>query len=120
MRILNGFSDVKAILNDEELYNEAASEAFPLYNKSQMICLEMPGRIGDVSRRILMETFLFNHGMHYLFVFSWYRNALGNRNFKSCKLKFLIVRMDLPDEFSQNGYHIFHFASSQTPISVFN
>ncbi|KAG6646641.1 hypothetical protein CIPAW_07G021500 [Carya illinoinensis] len=40
--------DVKAILNDEELYNEAASEAFPLYNKSQMICLEMPGRIGDV------------------------------------------------------------------------
>ncbi|XP_050273949.1 F-actin-capping protein subunit alpha [Quercus robur] len=40
--------DVKAILNDDALYNEAASEAFPLYNKSHMICLGMPGRAGDV------------------------------------------------------------------------
>ncbi|KAB1202194.1 F-actin-capping protein subunit alpha [Morella rubra] len=46
--LLNSPADVKAILTDEELYNEAASEAFPVYNKSHMICLEMPGRIGDV------------------------------------------------------------------------
>lgn len=48
------FADVKAILTDEELYNEAASEAFPVYNKSHMICLEMPGRIGDVSLCMLV------------------------------------------------------------------
>uniref|UniRef100_A0A9I9CIP5 F-actin-capping protein subunit alpha n=1 Tax=Cucumis melo TaxID=3656 RepID=A0A9I9CIP5_CUCME len=40
--------DVKKILNDDELYHEAASEAFPQYNKSHMICIEMPGRVGDV------------------------------------------------------------------------
>ncbi|KAL5566371.1 hypothetical protein UlMin_029535 [Ulmus minor] len=40
--------DVKAILNDDELYKEAASEAFPQYNKSHMISLELPGRAGDV------------------------------------------------------------------------
>lgn len=40
--------DVKAILNDDELYKEAASETFPVYNKSHMICLGMPGRVGDV------------------------------------------------------------------------
>ncbi|KAL6132726.1 hypothetical protein ACLB2K_064965 [Fragaria x ananassa] len=40
--------DVKAVLNDDVLYEEALSEAFPLYNKSQMISLEMPGGIGDV------------------------------------------------------------------------
>lgn len=40
--------DVKAVLNDDVLYEEAASEAFPLYNKSHLISLEMPGRIGDV------------------------------------------------------------------------
>ena len=47
--------DVKAILNDDALYNEAASEAFPLYNKSHMICLGMPGRAGDVSLWIYNE-----------------------------------------------------------------
>ncbi|KAK9292534.1 hypothetical protein L1049_020508 [Liquidambar formosana] len=40
--------DVKAVLNDEHVYNMAVSEAFPVYNKSHMICLEMPGRVGDV------------------------------------------------------------------------
>ncbi|KAI4349950.1 hypothetical protein L6164_010489 [Bauhinia variegata] len=40
--------DVKSILNDNDLYNEAASEAFPLYNKSHMIFLQMPDRSGDV------------------------------------------------------------------------
>ncbi|KAL0858048.1 hypothetical protein Bca101_063202 [Brassica carinata] len=41
--------DLKAVLDDEEVYNEAAMEAFPVYNKSHMIFLEMPNRAGDVS-----------------------------------------------------------------------
>nr|VDC92638.1 unnamed protein product [Brassica oleracea] len=40
--------DLKEVLSDEEVYNEAAMEAFPVYNKSHMICLEMPSRAGDV------------------------------------------------------------------------
>ncbi|CAF1703463.1 unnamed protein product [Brassica oleracea] len=40
--------DLKEVLSDEEVYNEAAMEAFPVYNKSHMICLEMPSRVGDV------------------------------------------------------------------------
>ncbi|KAJ9681881.1 hypothetical protein PVL29_017987 [Vitis rotundifolia] len=40
--------DLRSVLSDEDAYNEAASEAFPLYNKSHMICLEMPGTTGDV------------------------------------------------------------------------
>ncbi|EOY11507.1 F-actin capping protein alpha, putative isoform 4 [Theobroma cacao] len=40
--------DLKSVLNDDDVYNEAVSEAFPVYNKSHMICLEMPGRFGDV------------------------------------------------------------------------
>ncbi|KAM1490399.1 hypothetical protein ACFXTO_033530 [Malus domestica] len=40
--------DVKAVINDDVLYEEAASEAFPLYNKSHLISIEMPGGIGDV------------------------------------------------------------------------
>lgn len=35
-------------MNDEKVYNEAASEAFSLYNKSHLICLELPNRSGDV------------------------------------------------------------------------
>ncbi|CAH2055002.1 unnamed protein product [Thlaspi arvense] len=40
--------DLQAVLCDEEVYNEAAMEAFPVYNKSHMIFLEMPSRAGDV------------------------------------------------------------------------
>ncbi|CAF2126353.1 unnamed protein product [Brassica napus] len=40
--------DLKEVLSDEEVYNEAAMEAFPVYNKSHMICLEMPSRAGEV------------------------------------------------------------------------
>ncbi|KAK4282780.1 hypothetical protein QN277_014114 [Acacia crassicarpa] len=40
--------DVKSILNDDDVYHEAALEAFSLYNKSHMISLEMPDRSGDV------------------------------------------------------------------------
>jgi capping protein alpha len=42
-------SDVKSILNDDNLFNEAASEAFPLYNKSHFIVLSMSDRSGDVT-----------------------------------------------------------------------
>ncbi|WZY74276.1 hypothetical protein YC2023_006516 [Brassica napus] len=45
--------DLKAVLSDEEVYNEAAMEAFPVYNKSHMICLEMPNRAGDVNPECL-------------------------------------------------------------------
>lgn len=41
--------DLKSVLNNDDVYDEAASEAFPVYNKSHMICLEMSGRFGDVS-----------------------------------------------------------------------
>ncbi|BAT88102.1 F-actin-capping protein subunit alpha isoform X1 [Vigna umbellata] len=40
--------DVKSILNNDDLYNEAASEAFPFYNKSHLISLQMANRSGDV------------------------------------------------------------------------
>ncbi|KAJ1417140.1 F-actin-capping protein subunit alpha [Sesbania bispinosa] len=46
--IWNLAADVKSILNDEDLFNEAASEAFPFYNKSHLICLQMPNRSGDL------------------------------------------------------------------------
>uniref|UniRef100_A0A7N0TFV2 F-actin-capping protein subunit alpha n=1 Tax=Kalanchoe fedtschenkoi TaxID=63787 RepID=A0A7N0TFV2_KALFE len=40
--------DVKVVINDDEVYDEAAAEAFPVFNKTHMICLEMPRRSGDV------------------------------------------------------------------------
>ncbi|KAJ6928691.1 hypothetical protein NC652_012731 [Populus alba x Populus x berolinensis] len=40
--------DLRSVLNDEKAYNEAALEAFPLYNKSHFICLELPDRSGEV------------------------------------------------------------------------
>ncbi|XP_048236045.1 F-actin-capping protein subunit alpha isoform X2 [Ricinus communis] len=40
--------DLRSVLNDERVYNEAAGDAFPLYNKSHMVCLEFPDRSGDV------------------------------------------------------------------------
>ncbi|XXG54319.1 hypothetical protein AAC387_Pa03g2231 [Persea americana] len=40
--------DIRSILSDEDAYNAAVSEAYPLYNKSHMICLELPNRTGDV------------------------------------------------------------------------
>ena len=43
------FADLRSVLSDENVFNEAASEAFPVYNKSHMICIEMPGTTGDVS-----------------------------------------------------------------------
>ncbi|KAL1811858.1 hypothetical protein ACET3Z_021923 [Daucus carota] len=40
--------DVKAILNDNYVYETAASEAFSIYNKSHLLCLPMPNSSGDV------------------------------------------------------------------------
>ncbi|XP_074311598.1 F-actin-capping protein subunit alpha [Silene latifolia] len=40
--------DLKALLKDDNVYNSAANEAFPLYNKCHMIFLEFPDRSGDV------------------------------------------------------------------------
>ncbi|WOG84377.1 hypothetical protein DCAR_0103560 [Daucus carota subsp. sativus] len=40
--------DVKAILGDDTVYESAASEAFPLYNKAHLISLQFPNRSGDV------------------------------------------------------------------------
>lgn len=51
-------ADLKAVLSDEEVYNEAAMEAFPVYNKSHMICLEMPSRAGDVSYHLNLKRIL--------------------------------------------------------------
>lgn len=41
-------NDVRSILNDDDLYKAAAAEAFPLYNKSHMICLKIPGGTDDL------------------------------------------------------------------------
>lgn len=49
------FTDVKAILKDENVYRKAAEEAFPSYNKSHLICLELPNRSGDVSVSLLLS-----------------------------------------------------------------
>lgn len=40
--------DVRSVLDDDGAYGEAASEAFPVYNKVQMICLDMPRGMGEV------------------------------------------------------------------------
>lgn len=56
--LLSFFADLKSVLNDVDVYNEAAMEAFPIYNKSHMICLEMPCGAGDVS---------FNLGLIFCF-----------------------------------------------------
>ncbi|CAO2836729.1 unnamed protein product [Amaranthus hypochondriacus] len=40
--------DLRTILKDDNVHKLAALEAFPLYNKSHMISLELPDRTGDV------------------------------------------------------------------------
>ncbi|PWA57735.1 F-actin-capping protein subunit alpha [Artemisia annua] len=40
--------DLKSVLNDENVYRLAALEAFPIYNKSHFVCLQLPNRSGDV------------------------------------------------------------------------
>ncbi|XP_020267115.1 F-actin-capping protein subunit alpha isoform X2 [Asparagus officinalis] len=40
--------DVRSILGDDEIYEMAAEEAFPPYNKAHLITLELPDRSGDI------------------------------------------------------------------------
>ncbi|KAK8946758.1 F-actin-capping protein subunit alpha [Platanthera zijinensis] len=40
--------DVRLLMGDDRLYDMAAAEAFPLFNKDHLVVLEMPGRSGDV------------------------------------------------------------------------
>ncbi|KAK4381810.1 F-actin-capping protein subunit alpha [Sesamum angolense] len=41
--------DIRAVLKNERVYRAAVAEAFPLYNKAHMICLEFPDRSGYFS-----------------------------------------------------------------------
>lgn len=40
--------DIRSVLGDDSIYEMAAAEAFPAYNKAHLISLEMPDRSGDV------------------------------------------------------------------------
>ncbi|KAJ9541660.1 hypothetical protein OSB04_028166 [Centaurea solstitialis] len=40
--------DLRLVLKDENVYGRAASEAFPLYNKTHIISLQFPNRSGDI------------------------------------------------------------------------
>ncbi|CAM0907394.1 unnamed protein product [Alopecurus aequalis] len=40
--------DVRALLGDESLYEAAAAEAYPEYNKAHLVSLELPDRSGDI------------------------------------------------------------------------
>jgi hypothetical protein len=44
-----GCADVRALLRDDQVYEAAAAEAFPEYNKAHLVSLELPDRSGDVS-----------------------------------------------------------------------
>ncbi|KAM3371869.1 hypothetical protein ACQJBY_018987 [Aegilops geniculata] len=40
--------DVRALLGDDAAYEAAAAEAYPEYNKTQLVSLELPDRSGDI------------------------------------------------------------------------
>ncbi|CAL5071217.1 unnamed protein product [Urochloa decumbens] len=40
--------DVRALLGDDAVYEAAAEEAFPEYNKAHLVSLELPDRSGDI------------------------------------------------------------------------
>ncbi|RCV14464.1 hypothetical protein SETIT_2G428400v2 [Setaria italica] len=40
--------DVRALLGDDAVYEAAAAEAFPEYNKAHLVSLELPDRSGDI------------------------------------------------------------------------
>lgn len=61
-------ADVKSILNDDDVYHEAALEAFSLYNKSHMISLEMPDRSGDVCTDENLSKHKSRHFLRVLYV----------------------------------------------------
>ena len=39
---------MRALLGDDAVYEAAAAEAFPEYNKAHLVSLELPDRSGDV------------------------------------------------------------------------
>uniref|UniRef100_A0A0D9WXY0 F-actin-capping protein subunit alpha n=1 Tax=Leersia perrieri TaxID=77586 RepID=A0A0D9WXY0_9ORYZ len=43
-----GCADVRALLEDDAVYEAAAAEAFPEYNKAHLVSLELPDRSGDI------------------------------------------------------------------------
>jgi hypothetical protein len=49
-------ADVRALLGDEAVYEAAAAEAYPEYNKAHLVSLELPDRSGDVSVRLSFTT----------------------------------------------------------------
>ncbi|KAI5022591.1 hypothetical protein ZWY2020_059321 [Hordeum vulgare] len=40
--------DVRALLGDDAAYEAAAAEAYPEYNKTHLVSLELPDRSGDM------------------------------------------------------------------------
>ena len=66
--ILFGFfsPDIRSVLNDDNVYNAAASEAFPLYNKSHLMCLKMPGKSEDVSLYFRAVIIVFSKALSFL------------------------------------------------------
>ncbi|KAK1677986.1 hypothetical protein QYE76_038834 [Lolium multiflorum] len=41
-------ADVRALLRDEAVYEAAAAEAYPKYNKAHLVSLDLPDRSGDI------------------------------------------------------------------------
>jgi hypothetical protein len=46
-------ADVRALLRDDAVYEAAAAEAYPRYNKAHLVSLDLPDRSGDVSVPLL-------------------------------------------------------------------
>jgi capping protein (actin filament) muscle Z-line, alpha len=44
---------VRALLGNDAVYEAAAAEAFPEYNKARLVSIELPDRSGDVSTSLL-------------------------------------------------------------------
>ena len=54
---------MRALLGDDTVYEAAAAEAFPEYNKARLVSLELPDRSGDVSTSLLTSSFLIRFGV---------------------------------------------------------
>lgn len=46
--LLGSIADLKIVLDNDRVFDESAAEAFPIFNKSHLICIPMPARSGDV------------------------------------------------------------------------
>ncbi|ONM60669.1 F-actin-capping protein subunit alpha [Zea mays] len=71
-------ADVRALLGNDAVYEAAAAEAFPEYNKARLVSIELPDRSGDIWRRL---GFLEHLGTAYLFVYTrtWNIWIMGNK-----------------------------------------